>query len=46
MLYGGPEVSFDSENYLKDSFADYLIEGEGEETYREFIEYMIDDSEP
>ncbi|MBZ9636222.1 B12-binding domain-containing radical SAM protein [Clostridium sp. FP1] len=41
LLYGGPEVSFDSENYLKDSFADYLIEGEGEETYREFIEYMI-----
>lgn len=41
LLYGGPEVSFDSENYLKDSFADYLIEGEGEETYREFIENMI-----
>lgn len=42
LLYGGPEVSFDSENYLKDSFADYLIEGEGEESYREFIKCMID----
>ena len=42
LLYGGPEVSFDSENYLKDSFADYLIEGEGEETYREFIQYILE----
>ncbi len=41
LLYGGPEVSFDSEKYLKDSFADYLIEGEGEETFREFIECTI-----
>ncbi len=41
LLYGGPEVSFDSKNYLEDSFADYLIAGEGEETYREFIERMI-----
>ncbi|MBX4265868.1 B12-binding domain-containing radical SAM protein [Clostridium estertheticum] len=41
LLYGGPEVSFDSENYLRDSLSDYLIEGEGEETFREFIECMI-----
>jgi len=41
LLYGGPEVSFDSGNYLKDSLADYLIEGEGEETFREFIQCMI-----
>lgn len=44
LLYGGPEVSFESEKYLKDSLADYLIEGEGEETYREFIECIIADT--
>lgn len=43
LLYGGPEVSFDSEKYLKDSLSDYLIEGEGEETFREFIECIIGD---
>ena len=42
LLYGGPEVSFDSEQYLKESFADYLIEGEGEETFREFIQCIIE----
>ncbi|MBC8061903.1 MAG: B12-binding domain-containing radical SAM protein [Clostridiaceae bacterium] len=41
LLYGGPEVSFESEKYLKDSLSDYLIEGEGEETFREFIECVI-----
>lgn len=45
LLYGGPEVSFDSENYLMDSLADYIIEGEGEETYKEFIEYIIADKD-
>jgi len=44
MLFGGPEVSFDSENYLKNSLADYLIEGEGEETYREFIQCVIENT--
>ena len=43
LLFGGPEVSFESREYLKDSLADYLIEGEGEETYREFIECIIAD---
>ena len=42
LLYGGPEVSFDSEKYLKDSLSDYLIEGEGEETFREFMECIIE----
>ncbi len=41
LLYGGPEVSFDSANYLKESLSDYLIEGEGEETFREFIECIM-----
>lgn len=41
ILYGGPEVSYNSETALRDSSADYLIEGEGEEPYREFIEHII-----
>ena len=41
ILFGGPEVSYDSENYLKNSSGDYLICGEGEETYREFIKYKL-----
>ncbi len=41
ILYGGPEVSFNSKEVLKNSSADYIIEGEGEETYREFIQCLI-----
>lgn len=41
ILFGGPEVSYDSENYLKNSSGDYLICGEGEETYHEFIQYKL-----
>ena len=43
ILYGGPEVSYDSEEILIDSTnnVDYIIEGEGEESYREFIECII-----
>lgn len=41
ILYGGPEVSYDSLNILKELNSDYLIEGEGEKTYKEFIEYCL-----
>lgn len=43
ILYGGPEVSYDSEEILTDSTnnVDYIIEGEGEESYRQFIECII-----
>ncbi|SHE51655.1 B12-binding domain-containing radical SAM protein [Clostridium fallax] len=41
ILYGGPEVSFNSDEFLKNSSGDYVIEGEGEETYKEFIEKKI-----
>jgi radical SAM superfamily enzyme YgiQ (UPF0313 family) len=42
ILYGGPEVSYNSEAALKMSNADYLIEGEGEETYREFVQSLVE----
>ncbi|MDF2880845.1 MAG: radical protein [Clostridiaceae bacterium] len=41
ILYGGPEVSYHCEKFLKESSADFLIEGEGEETYFEFISSLI-----
>lgn len=45
ILYGGPEVSYDCEQFLKNSYGEYLIEGEGEETYREFIKMKLDENE-
>ena len=39
--YGGPEVSYDSQNILKELNGEYIIEGEGEKTYREFVEYKL-----
>ncbi len=41
ILYGGPEVSYDSESFIMDNEGDYLIVGEGEETYRELIKALI-----
>lgn len=41
ILYGGPEVSYHCHEFLKESPADFLIEGEGEETYFEFIHSLI-----
>lgn len=41
ILYGGPEVSFDTEDFISNSSADYVIVGEGEETYRDFILYKL-----
>lgn len=41
ILYGGPEVSFDGREFLKNNIGEYLIEGEGEKTYREFILYKL-----
>lgn len=38
ILLGGPEVSFDIENIMKDNKSiDFIIYGEGEETFRDFI---------
>lgn len=41
ILYGGPEVSYDSMNILKELPGEYIIEGEGEKTYKEFVEYKL-----
>ncbi len=41
ILYGGPEVSFDSRTFLKENVGDYVIEGEGEKTYRDFVLYKL-----
>lgn len=41
ILYGGPEVSYDSGNFLLKSAGDFVIEGEGEETLREFFLWKI-----
>ena len=41
VFFGGPEVSFDGFRFLRDNNGDIIIEGEGEETYKELIEYKI-----
>ncbi|MFL0252314.1 B12-binding domain-containing radical SAM protein [Clostridium neuense] len=41
ILYGGPEVSYDSRNFLLKSAGDFVIEGEGEETLREFFLWKL-----
>lgn len=43
IVYGGPEVSYDSEGFLKENVGDYVICGEGEETYKEFVKWQIED---
>ncbi|MDT8715216.1 B12-binding domain-containing radical SAM protein [Clostridium sp. 19966] len=43
ILYGGPEVSYDSESFLLNNVGEYVIQGEGEETFREFILYKNGD---
>lgn len=42
ILLGGPEVSFDGEDLLnKYPYIDYIIYGEGEETFKELVEQSI-----
>ncbi|HHY82109.1 MAG TPA: B12-binding domain-containing radical SAM protein [Clostridiales bacterium] len=41
VLLGGPEVSYDSEEMMvQNSFIDYIVVGEGEETFREFLDCL------
>ncbi|CAI3656751.1 putative radical SAM domain-containing protein [Clostridium neonatale] len=41
ILYGGPEVSFDSVQFLRNNIGEYVIEGEGEKNYRDFVLYKL-----
>lgn len=45
IIYGGPEVSFSGKEFLEETKGDFLIEGEGEETFKEFIKYKIYEKE-
>jgi len=38
MVFGGPEVSYDAEEFLENSpYADIIMKGEGERTYKELL---------
>lgn len=41
ILYGGPEVSYDSKSFLEENPGEYVINGEGEVTYRELLESLL-----
>lgn len=41
IVYGGPEVSYDGAEFLRSVSGDYVIEGEGEETFKEFILFKL-----
>lgn len=42
IVYGGPEVSFDAARFLEENDGDFVVEGEGEETFRELMIRMKD----
>ena len=42
IIFGGPEVSFDAKEHLKDEYCNFIIEGEGEKTYKELISYLLE----
>lgn len=43
IVLGGPEVSYDSGNILKEHhFVDYILAGEGEESFPELLAWLID----
>ncbi|MBP1927200.1 radical SAM superfamily enzyme YgiQ (UPF0313 family) [Sedimentibacter acidaminivorans] len=44
ILLGGPEVSYETEKFMKEeSYVDYIVCGEGELTFREFIKEINSD---
>jgi radical SAM superfamily enzyme YgiQ (UPF0313 family) len=43
IIYGGPEVSYDPEKFLSENDGEFVIAGEGEETFRELICAMLED---
>lgn len=42
IFLGGPEVSFESEEFLKESRADYLMVGEGETIFKDLVKHFLD----
>lgn len=40
ILYGGPEISFDPDNYLTTNLADYVIYSEGEESFHLLLDSL------
>ena len=45
ILLGGPEVSYDGEQIINDiPYIDYIIYGEGEETFKEFLGFIKDNT--
>ncbi|HAT4313225.1 TPA: DUF4080 domain-containing protein [Clostridium perfringens] len=41
ILYGGPEVSYEGKEFLENHPGEYVIVGEGEKTFREFVLYKL-----
>lgn len=46
IILGGPEVSFESEDFLLESRADYLIVGEGEGPFRSMVQAFLQADDP
>jgi len=42
IIYGGPEVSYDPEQFLSENEGEFVIAGEGEETFRELVCAMLE----
>ncbi len=41
ILYGGPEVSYKSREHLEEFQGDFIIRGEGEESYRSLLQVLL-----
>ena len=41
ILYGGPEVSYEGKEFLENHEGEYVMVGEGEKTFREFVLYKL-----
>nr|WP_243425610.1 B12-binding domain-containing radical SAM protein [Clostridium paridis] len=41
ILFGGPEVTYDSKLFLEEHNGNYVISGEGEKTYRDFVLFKL-----
>lgn len=41
IVYGGPEVSYEGKEFLENHEGEYVIVGEGEKTFREFVLYKL-----